>query len=157
MSSLYLPQWGCHSSWISTGPNTCWTTHVTSTSTRRRASQWASGGSFLRFPLLRPFKCMNRTGVYALIYKRALETKPAAHLETQACLFTSLSVSPPLSLSLCVSQAYAPCQPMGGGRREKPWVVPGDSWRRPSCYYLSPWQHRDQVGRAAGYRPLNWS
>ena len=49
---------------------------------------------------------MNRTGVYAFIYKRALEKEPAAHLETQACLFTSLSVSPlslSLSFSLCLT------------------------------------------------------
>lgn len=128
MSSLYLPQWGCHSSWISTGPNTCWTTHVTSTSTRRRVSQWVSGGSFLRFPLLRPFKCMNRTGVYALIYKRALGTKPAAHLETQACLFTSLSVSP-LSLFLFVSHRH---------------TLPASQWEEAAG--RSPEWHRETLG-----------
>lgn len=48
--------------------------------------------------------------------------------------------------NLSRSVAYAPCQPMGEIRQEKPWVVPRDSGRRHSCYYLSPRQRRDQVG-----------
>lgn len=42
-------------------------------------------------------------------------------LQTQAFLFVMLSASSsPAPNCLCVSQAHAPCQPMGGGRREKP-------------------------------------
>ncbi|XP_054651885.1 protein ABHD12B-like isoform X1 [Dunckerocampus dactyliophorus] len=44
--------------------------------------------------------------------------------------------------------AYAPCQPMGRGRREEPRVVPGGSWRRKPCDDLSPWQRGEQGQRS---------
>lgn len=151
----YPLQWGFHIWWISADLKTCWTTHATSTSTRRRASQSASGGSFLGSRLvLKDITCTSGTG--GCWVKRTSARSICLHettpknpllLQTQAFLFVILSPSSsPAPNCLCVSQAHAPCQPMGGGRREKPWVVRRDAGRRPSCYYLPPWQLWDQVG-----------
>lgn len=46
-SSLLRLQWGFHFYWISANLKSSWTTHATSTSTPRRASQWAYGGSLV--------------------------------------------------------------------------------------------------------------
>lgn len=55
------------------------------------------------------------------IYLHETTPKNPLLLQTQAFLFVILSPSSsPAPNCLCVSQAHAPCQPMGGGRREKP-------------------------------------
>ncbi|XP_061897173.1 lysophosphatidylserine lipase ABHD12-like isoform X2 [Entelurus aequoreus] len=51
--------------------------------------------------------------------------------------------------------AYAPCQPMGRGRREKPRMVPRSSWRRKPCYCLSPWQRGKQILSRGGFHVLS--
>lgn len=155
-----LLQWGFHSLWTLADPKPCSTTHATSTWTRRRASQWVSGRSFedSGFILWSPPVLENTTSMCIFWYRwlpSEWNDNPLINLHkttgntTRGRVFESTSVfvfqSPP-SLSTFVSQAYTPCQPMGRGHGERPWVVPGNSGRRPPCYYLSPWQPGDQVG-----------
>lgn len=135
-------QWGFHSSWISAGQSSCWTTHATSTWTRTRASRSECGRSFAASSFVHwsasvlESEAGGRAGQHWGQVTLQRRGRPLKDVWDAVCL----------SRLIFVSQAYAPRQPMGGGRREKTWVVSGDPERRQSCYYLSPRQPRDQVG-----------
>ena len=147
-------QWGFHSQRISADLKTSWTTHATSTSTQRRGSQWEYGGSLVDSLCVHssasaPEKYMNtcifgtggpRVEGTLRIRQHRTTWEATVYVERQVCLSLMLSLSLPLS------QAYTPCQPMGRRRGEKPRVAPGDPGRWQSCYYLSPWKRRNQVG-----------